>query len=88
MILITRLGRLRIKIAHGAPVSVVTSNVHTFSVDRRLCDCTLVDVDNSPTFVLPQLDVIVFANMAVGPKIWQVNISDSALTESLHSTFY
>jgi hypothetical protein len=64
----------------------VTFNVHTFSVDRRLCDCTLVDVDNSPSLVLPQVDVTLFA--AVGQKTWEVNNSDFTLTESLHTIFY
>jgi len=48
----------------------MTFNVHTFSVDRRLCDCTLVDVDNSPALVLSRPDVSSFT--AVGQKIWEV----------------
>ena len=51
----------------------MTFNVHTFSVDRRWCDCTLVDIDNSPALVLRQMDVTLFK--AVGQKIWEVNIS-------------
>lgn len=70
-----RLGRIRIRIVHGAPVSVATFNVHTFSVDRRFYDGDLVDVDNSPTIALPQVDVVFFLKTAMGPKNWQV-VSD------------
>ena len=82
---ITRLGRLRIKIACGVPVSVMTFNVHTFSVDRRLCDCTLVGVDDSPVLVLSQADVTRFTT--VGQKIWEVNISDCCVGIVSHNVY-
>ncbi|KAF9459360.1 hypothetical protein BDZ94DRAFT_1199681 [Collybia nuda] len=67
-----RLGRLHISI-NVTGIRVITSNVHAFSVDTRLNECTSLHIDNSMISFPPIFDDTLYFE-DTGAQTWQVGM--------------
>ena len=66
-----RLAKLHVKAVHKDRISVMTSNVNRFSLDRRIVECDCIAIDNYSIFHLSNANSVMHFVM-VQSKVWQV----------------
>ncbi|KAG6897846.1 hypothetical protein C0992_010334 [Termitomyces sp. T32_za158] len=68
-----RLARLRVKIDEAGSAQVITTNVHSFSLDRRLSSCKSLQIGVSfVTLTSEQAEIVRFSADGAESEIWTI----------------